>query len=102
MGENIEHCKFFDYLYEKISPDPFNGQILIEICESENSVEKATKIITGVKIQIKSIEYFKDSHEQLRAALFILNTEDVQGIVLKLVESGFLRIVGFKPLKAFA
>jgi len=104
MNSKIETSQrddnFFNHLCKTISPDRLNSQILIEISRTENSIEKLNEIIKDFEIEIKDTEYFEDPGGQQQAILLTLNLNigDIQEIVLKLVENGFSKIIGYKPM----
>jgi hypothetical protein len=98
MPKSTQKLNFFDYLSKRIPADSKYGKILIEIDEQNRSIEQAIDIINNLEIELKKIEYVKNPNGGKMVALITLDTEDIQGIILKLVENGFSKIIGFKPM----
>jgi len=82
----------FDEMSQSLQAHPSKAQILLEVEDEGNTLEKAVGILKGHEAQ--PIEYDVLRKGNPSFVLFYLSSNDMREAVLKLTEAGFTRLKG--------
>jgi len=81
-----------DEIFRSLQPHPSKAQILLEVEDEGNTLEKAVGILEANGVQPIEYDFIRKGGPSL--VLFYLSTNDMRGAVLNLTETGFTRLKG--------
>ena len=81
-----------DEIFRSLQPHPSKAQILFEVEDEGNTLEKAVGILEANGVQPIKYDCIRKGNPSF--VLFYLSTNDMRGAVLNLTEAGFTRLKG--------
>ena len=80
----------FDKMSESLQVHPSKAQILLEVEDEGNTLEKALGILETNEVQPIEYDFIRKGDSSF--VLFYLSTNDMRGATLNLTEAGFTRL----------
>jgi len=80
----------FDKMSESLQAHPSKAQILLEVEDEGNTLEKALGILEANEVQPIEYDFIRKGDPSF--VLFYLSTNDMRGATLNLTEAGFTRL----------